>query len=123
MTEYKLCKVIGGVLRYAVVAVKKKAEHSIEWTGQSIELRKFYEQELELGLRDALCWHVERGGAICGFDVLKLVENLPDTTGASVRCAASMAAWIELGRHEQELELTKIDGLLTITPVEGIIKE
>ncbi|MFT3686280.1 MAG: hypothetical protein QM783_15400 [Phycisphaerales bacterium] len=66
-------------------------------------LGKDWIAEGEEGVRDALAWHMAKGGGCAAFTVRKLIATYVDTWGGAIRCAATFAAWKSLGHAEFDL--------------------
>lgn len=102
MTFFKFCRHKGGSGAFATITLEsvRGTAGDVEWAPASSPLKKFYSDAVSEGVRDALSWHESEGGEAAVFRVLDLQEFLVDTRPDAVRCAATMAAWKELGHEE-----------------------
>jgi hypothetical protein len=101
MTSFKFFRHLDGKSAFAVVSVRAvRGTSRIVWSADST-LQKHYGVAVCAGIEDARAWH---GDPAVGFEVAEVEELLVDTKPDAVRCAATAAAWIELGHAETELQ-------------------
>jgi hypothetical protein len=105
MITFKFFKHKNGISAFAAITIEliSGAEDSIEWAPMAQAQKKSYGEAVLNGIRDAVAWHVLRGGVATGFKVLEIEELLVDTKPDAVRCAATMAAWKALGHAETDV--------------------
>lgn len=100
MREFKFFRYHGGLSAFAIVSLEATPTRAgMIWKADPM-LESFYGAAVRAGLDDAQTWH----GSPVGFEILRVVELLVDTKPDAMRCAATMAAWLELGHAETDLE-------------------
>jgi hypothetical protein len=105
MIKYRFVRMKGGVGAYAGLTLERTDGPFglVEWAPELATKKKYYDQSVRQGIEDALTWAGEPRSSACAFRILEFVELEVDTNRAAVRCAATIAAWKELGRDENQL--------------------
>jgi len=105
MTSYKFFKHKNGISSFAALSVElaNGSPGNVEWADGIVSFESIYGDVVKSGIRDALKWHTDSGGAPAAFRVLEFTELVVDTRPDAVRCAATGAAWKELGHDDTEI--------------------
>jgi len=107
MTAYRFCKTKNGITSFASLSIESVDQNAtyLIWAENVAKFASRYEAAVKSGIDDAMQWHVESGGKPVAFRVVDFTELLVDTKMDAVRCAATFAAWLELGHLECQLSI------------------